>query len=70
MALTEKEGTVPSDLAIQHTETGAGNILIDEKHAPHIAEALSTRTVPETVLPDGGLRAWIQVIGCFFLVSP
>lgn len=68
MASLEKENAVSCDLAIQHTETGAGTIQVDSKHAPEIAEALSARNVPETALPDGGIRAWIQVVGCFFLV--
>lgn len=68
MARTEKNTTMSCDTDVQHTDTGAGTIKLDSKHAPEVAEALASQKVPEDDLPDGGLRAWIQVLGCFFLV--
>lgn len=69
MASSEKEALAAAEIDIQHTETGAGTIQLDSKNAPQLARTVSATSVPQTPLPDGGLRAWIQVLGCFFLVG-
>lgn len=69
MTSIEKEAACSADASIQHTETGAGTIQIDPKNTPPTVRSHSASDLTEAPPPDGGLRAWIQVMGCFFLVG-